>query len=220
MENRIKRKLVCTGWLLDISTSTTIARKKLLIDFRGRICSGKGGCKCGNCRVRKLCEWPLFRCRLQDKRRMWWAWTDGEHQDVILGQRHRSILDLFFRIWPCIYRLFCDKETSDIRGQSDTFYDRQEGEKWWWRRREFRCADVQGSGSTSVSDSIVESEMSSSTVQGVTVSISYHCLRHIIHDYLAKFRGEYPRRERPQKTYNRLFTFCIYSHPYIINMYK
>ena len=23
-------------------------------------------------------------------------WTDGEHQDVILGQRHRSILDLFF----------------------------------------------------------------------------------------------------------------------------
>ena len=41
------------------------------------------------------------------------------------------------------------------------------------------------SGSTS--DSIVESEeMSSSTDQGV--SISYHCLRHIIHDYLAKFQ--------------------------------
>ena len=37
------------------------------------------------------------------------------------------------------------------------------------------------SGSTS--DSIVES---SSTDQGV--SISYHCLRHIIHDYLAKFQ--------------------------------
>ena len=36
------------------------------------------------------------------------------------------------------------------------------------------------SGSTSVS------EMSSSTDQGVAVSISYHCLRHIIHDYLAK----------------------------------
>ena len=53
MENRIKRKLVCTGWLLDISTSTTNARKKLLIDFRGKICSGKGGCKCGNCRVRQ-----------------------------------------------------------------------------------------------------------------------------------------------------------------------
>ena len=53
MENRIKRKLVCTGWILDISTSTTNARKKLLIDFRGRICSGKGGCKCGNCRVRQ-----------------------------------------------------------------------------------------------------------------------------------------------------------------------
>ena len=70
-------------------------------------------------------------------------------------------------------------------------------------------SDVQGSGSTSVSDSIVESEMSSSTDQGVTVSISYHCLRHIIHDYLAKFRVQYPRRERPQKTYNRLFTFCI-----------
>ena len=65
------------------------------------------------------------------------------------------------------------------------------------------------SGSTSVSDSIVESEISSSTDQGVTVSISYHCLRHIIHDYLAKFRVQYPRRERPQKTYNRLFTFCI-----------
>ena len=63
------------------------------------------------------------------------------------------------------------------------------------------------SGSTSVS--IVESEMSSSTDQGVTVSISYHCLRHIIHDYLAKFRVQYPRCERPQKTYNCLFTFCI-----------
>ena len=60
------------------------------------------------------------------------------------------------------------------------------------------------SGSTSVSDSIVESEMSSSTDQGVTVSISYHS----IHDYLAKFRVQYPRRERPQKTYNHLFTFC------------
>ena len=62
------------------------------------------------------------------------------------------------------------------------------------------------SGSTS--DSIVESEMSSSTDQGVTVSISYHCLRHIIHDYLAKFQVQYPRHERQQKTYNRLFTFC------------
>ena len=66
-----------------------------------------------------------------------------------------------------------------------------------------RNSDVpMSSGSTSVS------EMSSSTDQGVTVSISYHCLRHIIHDYLAKFRVQYPRRERPQKTYNRLFTFC------------
>ena len=30
MENRIKRKLVCTGWLLDISTSTKNAKKKVL----------------------------------------------------------------------------------------------------------------------------------------------------------------------------------------------
>ena len=47
--------------------------------------------------------------------------TDGERQDVMLGQslRHRSILDRFFRIWLCIYRLFFDKGTADIRGQSD-----------------------------------------------------------------------------------------------------
>ena len=43
--------LVCTGRLLDISTSTTNARKKLSIDFRGRICNGKRGCKCGNWHV-------------------------------------------------------------------------------------------------------------------------------------------------------------------------
>ena len=53
MENRKKKKLVCTGRLLDISTSTTYARKKLLIDFRGRICSGKHGCKRENWRVRQ-----------------------------------------------------------------------------------------------------------------------------------------------------------------------
>ena len=44
------------------------------------------------------------------------------------------------------------------------------------------------------SESVVESEeMSSSTELGV--SISYHCLRHVFHNYLAKFRVQYPRRD-------------------------
>ena len=98
MENQIKRKLVCTGWLLDISTSTTNARKKLLIDFRGKICSGKGGCKCGNCRVRQpqALRVTTFPMQITRQKTMRLEWSDGEHQDVILGQRHRSILDLFF----------------------------------------------------------------------------------------------------------------------------
>ena len=89
MENRIKRKLVCTGWLLDISSSTTNARKKLLIDFRGRICSGKGGCKCGNCRVRQPQALRVTTFPIQITRQKTYVMSmDGEHQDVILGQRH------------------------------------------------------------------------------------------------------------------------------------
>ena len=105
MENRIKRKLVCTGWLLDISTSTTNARKKLLIDFRGRICSGKGGCKCGICRVRQPQALRVTTFPMQITRQKTYVmsmdrrWASRRHS----WSKTPFYLRSFFRIWPCIY---------------------------------------------------------------------------------------------------------------------